>query len=333
MDAAAMRVSVWRPAALVVSVLLCLVLAICHWLQPDWLAALTLVPVWFWLLPACLLVRLGFERKHWRSAAAVLLLWLGFVIAWDEGLRSLAWIGRRPTAQWVAARREGRAVRVVSLNCGLGSAPSAAAEVVRYDPDIVLLQESPGQEEVERLARELFGSNGGVVWSYDTSILARGRVVPPAGFRPSHFVRATVTLPSGFEVDVVSLRLSPPVTDLTFWTPGFWRSHWENRVRHRDEIQEVMDSLKDCPESAHLIVGGDFNAPAGDGALTPLHGRLHDSFREAGRGWANTGTNDSPLFRVDQIWTSGRLHAEAVTARSTVHSDHRIVVCDLVIGP
>ena len=36
--------------------------------------------------------------------------------------------------------------------------------------------------------------------------------------------------------------------------------------------------------------------------------------------------------RAALVLAAARLRAESVTARRTVHSDHRMVVCDLVIG-
>jgi hypothetical protein len=66
-------------------------------------------------------------------------------------------------------------LRVVTINCDLGS-QSAAAEAVRFDPDIVLLQESPSEETVRALAQSLFGPAGDSVWSSDCSIVARGRL-------------------------------------------------------------------------------------------------------------------------------------------------------------
>jgi endonuclease/exonuclease/phosphatase (EEP) superfamily protein YafD len=80
-----------------------------------------------------------------------------------------------------------------------------------------------------------------------------------------------------------------------------------------------------------VIIGGDFNAPPNDGSLVTLKHRLHDTFRDAGRGWGNTGTNRFPLFRVDQILVGEGLRAESVCARRTIHSDHRLVVCDLTL--
>ena len=83
--------------------------------------------------------------------------------------------------------------------------------------------------------------------------------------------------------------------------------------------------------SVHLIVGGDFKSPPYDDALAPLRDRLFDAFRKAGHGRGATGTNDYPLFRVDQIWVSQGFRPESVTAQNTMYSDHRMVVCDLTM--
>lgn len=113
--------------------------------------------------------------------------------------------------------------------------------------------------------------------------------------------------------------------------PGFWDDHRNKRVEHREQIQEIMQHLQNGSTSNELIVGGDFNSPPYDKALVPLRTRLSDGFQVAGRGWGATGTNDYPLFRVDQIWVSNGLHTESVTAQKTQYSDHRMVVCDLTI--
>jgi endonuclease/exonuclease/phosphatase (EEP) superfamily protein YafD len=209
--------------------------------------------------------------------------------------------------------------------------PRSAAEVAEFEPDIVLLQESPSREHLQHLSREIFGDDGTFLWGGDTSILANGQIQPGTVNPASHFVHATVELPTGVKVDVICVRLNPPVFRLDFWTPGFWIDHRNNRIKHRRQIQDVMQRVREIPQLAHLIVGGDFNAPPRDDALTPLRQRLFDTFLEAGRGWGNTGTNKSPLFRIDQIWASRSLNAESVTAQKTIHSDHRMVVCDLIL--
>ena len=265
---------------------------------------------------------------RWCIAAAI--LWVAFTAVFVEEAHSLINLGSRPAAEWKAARERGRAIRVVSLNCYVAN-PRSAAEIADFEPDIVLLQESPSREHLQHLAQELFGPDGTFLWGGDTSILARGQIQPGRVDPTSHFVHATVELPTGINVDVISVRLNPPVFRLDFWALGFWTDHRNNRVKHRRQILDVMQCVQGIPHSARLIVGGDFNAPPRDAALIPLRQRLFDTFTEAGRGWGNTGTNDYPLFRIDQIWVSRSFSAESVTAEKTIHSDHRMVVCDLIL--
>jgi hypothetical protein len=205
----------------------------------------------------------------------------------------------------------------------------AVAEVTAWEPDIVLLQESPRREQLVDLLQNLYGAEGTFLWGGDTAILARGTIHPRRVDRSSHFVHALVELPTGLTVNVVSVRLNPPVFRLDFWMPGFWIDHRNKRVKHRRQIQDVAEHIRTI--ATPLIVGGDLNAPPNDGALVPLRERLRDTFRTAGHGWGNTGTNDYPLFRVDQIWASPHFLAESVTAQKTIHSDHRMVVCDLIL--
>jgi endonuclease/exonuclease/phosphatase (EEP) superfamily protein YafD len=59
---------------------------------------------------------------------------------------------------------------------------------------------------------------------------------------------------------------------------------------------------------------------------------LGDSFRKAGRGLGNTITNEYPVSRIDYIWIDRGIHAHAVVAKRTDHSDHRMVIADLSFG-
>lgn len=308
----------------------CIVVSACYWQQPDWLAPVTLVPAWCWLVPGLALAGFGLRGKRKSWCLVVLTLWVGFAVLFVEEARSVMRLLRRPAAEWQEAREQGRAVRVVSLNCFVANA-RAAAEVAACEPDIILLQESPSREHLERLSGQFFGAGGAFLWGGDTAILSRGQLQARHVDGTSHFVHAGVELPNGFKAEVISLRLNPPVFRLDFWSPGFWRDHRNNRIKHRHQIEDVMDEVRGVPRSRPVVVGGDFNAPPNDDALTPLRQRLFDTFRQAGRGWGNTGTNRFPLFRVDQIWASDDLRAECVVARRTIHSDHRMVVCDLIL--
>ena len=144
----------------------------------------------------------------------------------------------------------------------------------------------------------------------------------------SHFCHAVVTLADGYQADIVSLRLSPPVFLLNFWSPKFWQKHHATRVKHREQIQAIVDHLNQSAVTDCWIIGGDFNAVGGDGCFWPLES-FQDTFHQSGSGWCNTGTSDYPLFRVDQIWVSGKVRSTVNKSYPMQHSDHRAVVTDL----
>lgn len=79
-------------------------------------------------------------------------------------------------------------------------------------------------------------------------------------------------------------------------------------------------------------MGRDFNPPPHDDALASLRSRLSDAFLTAGFGWEATGTNESPRFQVDQVWMSNSLQPVFVLVQKSLYSDHRLVICDLVIA-
>ena len=307
-------------------------LAIVYGARPDACAAITVFPAWAWLAPGLILTIPGWRRPGRRGAAIVAAAWLAFLLAFAEEPWSLLRLATAADPTWPEKRGRGEAFRVVTLNCDIGN-PKAAAEVGEFDPDIVLLQESPGREAVERLAGELFGPGGGFVSGVDASLIARGRVVPaelPATLRAT-FVQARVRLNSGAEVEVISTRLIPAVFRLDLWTPDCWREQTANRQKRRDQLRAIADRIDAVPDDVPVLLGGDFNAPQGDAIFRLLRPRLHDTFAEGGRGWGNTILNAVPCLRIDQVWASPTLRATRVVARRTRHSDHRLVACDLVI--
>lgn len=327
------RLAPGRLICLLLSALLAVAMFVCYALRPDAAAAITVFPPWAWLAPGLILLGLGFKRASPRPSGLVLVLWAAFIALHAEEPRSLLRTGSWPADGWQMAVQSGRAVRVVSLNCA--GEESAAREVAAYHPSIVLLQESPNRAEVDALADQLFGEEGGVAWSTDTSIIARGAVEEaplPEGVR-TYATRARVYLHSGVEAEVVSLRLEPPRVEVNLLAPATWRSQTRNRAIRREQVRALVAGLADVPADTPLLVGGDTNAPGGDGAMAPLRARARDGFHQGGRGWANTATNETPTHRIDQIWASDHFRAGAVTARRTRHSDHRLVVSDLWLSP
>lgn len=290
-------------------------------LQPDGAAALTIFPAWTWL-PLGIVPALFRLRKDRRGAAILFAAWVGYSFAFSEEWTSLVRIGRTET-------RLPGTIRVVTLNCAGGSI-EAAGEVTAFQPDIVLLQESPGGDEVAALAKKLFGPHGESVKGPDASIIARGPLKPrqlPRG--TADFVVADLTI-DGQPLQVVSLRLLPPVFRIDLFNPAAWTDLARNRQARRDEIAGIANFLGG---EKPTIMGGDFNCQSGDRSLDAMPTWLRDSFYEGGRGWGHSAVNDYPLARIDQIWVSKDWKAEQQFTRKTVHSDHRMVICDLTFRP
>lgn len=224
---------------------------------------------------------------------------------------------------------ESRAIRVVSLNCAGES--SAALDVERLQPDIVLFQESPTTDTLSELATKMFGSSANFVRSYDPSIVARGKVtaVPIPREYYQNFVHARVEI-DGRVINVISLRLFPCPVNLAFWSPDCWRYYQTNRENRRRQLATIADYAKTLPADEPLILGGDFNCPPGDAVLELLTPWLADAFTTAGRGWGATIINLAglPLIRIDQIWTNSRLQAMNSFAVGADGSDHHMTVAD-----
>lgn len=324
-----------RVATLLVSLIGAVGIVILYLQQPDGAAALTMLPVWSWCIPGWLLVAGAMDAATRRLGTAAALAWAGVLVGLAEEPRSLALgavgLPSWPSKEWLKELDSGRAIRVVTLNCAGGSL-AAATEVVPLQPDLVFLQESPSRAGIESLARTLFKDKGDFAWGRDCSLIVRGGLkLEEDPLLNNTYNRGTATLPSGQKIELVSLRLSPPVFRFDFHNPECWREHTKNRQIHRRELSEVADAIRTPAVSRPVIAAGDYNAVQGDSSTTPLQPMLRDAFSEAGVGWGNTALNHIPLARIDKVWISRDLRAAAVVAVQTQNSDHRMVVCDLLL--
>lgn len=304
-----------------------IMLILVHAIQPDILTAATMIPPWLWLLPAIVLLGFGFRAARnwsWRLAAA---LWLVFAICYIEQTWSIPrWIFKSPAvAAQSSATFDG--IRVATLNCN-GGKLAGGRETGKFRPDIVLLQESPDKESLKLLAFELFGDEGSVVSSGDTSVIARGQLTKVEEASTDFMTTALLSVDDR-RLLVCSVRLRPPSFQIDFWTRDFWLAHATTRRRQREQVEAIAKAMATHASSnVAVIVGGDFNCVAGDASTWELNRHVRDSFRNSGVGWGATGTNQYPLFRVDQIWNNDKLSPKVVTARKTNHSDHKMVVAD-----
>ncbi|MFT5301851.1 MAG: endonuclease/exonuclease/phosphatase family metal-dependent hydrolase [Mariniblastus sp.] len=309
------------------SLLLAIAITVVHWFQFDSLAPVTMIPPWLWLMPGLILLGLSFTQLSRSILAASLTLWGLFAFLNVEEVHGLI---RWPAYSLEVAALSDR-FRVVSLNCNVGNR-SAVAELESFQPDIVLLQESPSLDTLREVAHGFWGESANVAWAGDVSILVNGEFDPVLVDPNRHFSHGVATLNDGTRLDVVSLRLSPPVFRIDFLEAGFWNDHRARRIEHRNQLQEIVDYLVENQVTDNLVVGGDCNMVGGDGGFSPFQ-HLNDAFKQGGSGWCNTGTSEYPLFRVDQIWTTANLKCELLQAFKTRNSDHRMVVADFQIQP
>ncbi len=291
--------------------------------QYDALAAISAIPPWGWWIGASAIVLVALVRCSLRTRLAVVAILLMIGANWVEQFASIA----RYTLDVVSADQSQPWLRVVSLNCSTGSR-RAAEEVASFNPDVVLLQESPSEDVLAELATKLFGEQASVLVTGDCSILARGTLQLISQSR--NYLRARLDRADGRTVHVVCVRLLPPVVRYDLWTPSCWREYREAREKRRAEAREITRSLSEIATGELIVLGGDCNAPAGDGALQEWASVVQDAFSSAGRGWGATVLNRMPVHRFDQVWSTATLAPQRVTAVKSSYSDHRMVVADFV---
>jgi len=318
----AFALAAFRAACWLVSAAVLAFVTVCYTWRPDRCTFVTLFPPWCWTVGGFGLVWMGHSIRHrWRSGLLVA-GWLLFLITVADTPTSLV----RPL---VRPADEEKAIRVISLNCAGES--SAALDVARLRPDIILFQESPTTDTLAALATKMFGSSANFVRSYDPSIVARGKVtsvpIPHEYFQ--NFVHARVEIDSHM-INVISLRLSPCPVNFEFWSADCWRYYQTNRENRRRQLATIADYAKTLPADEPLILGGDFNCPPGDAVLELLQPWLADAFMQAGRGWGATIIEFAglPLIRIDQIWTNSSLRPVSAFAARTDGSDHHMTVAD-----
>lgn len=310
------------------SLLLLVFITLCYIKQFDACAAVTVYPSWVWFAFGLFCSLLLIRNQNRRTAISTLCPWFIFLVVFADTPLSL-WRGlwAPSDSAWITAKEQGKAIRVISLNCS--SSKKSILAMQQWNPDLILIQESPGIETLNTIADKFFGEEGDVLFGVDASIITRGKVQPLA--TSGNDTIGKITLPTGREIAVVSLRLSPPPFRFDLWSPDCWRAFRNHRVKLRADIVALRKALAKLPADLPLIVGGDFNANPRDAIFAEFPASLHDTFSIAGSGWGNTITNDVPFLRIDQIWINGSFQPVQVVSEAAIDTDHRSVIADLIL--
>lgn len=298
--------------------------------RPDSLAAVTIQPVLAWFVVGVILSLIGGRVGGTRLLAAGLSVWLLFVVLYAPELRSLFRLPIGNDAEWQAAKEQGNALRVVTLNCFVGTR-RAVEEALSQGADIVMLQEIPPPRELLSMGKQRMTMPWDIVWGNDVAILFRGELVEQQAVDGTHGVGALIRLPNGRLVLAVTCRLRSAVFNANLLLPSIWKKHTANRKARREEVRAVARFVSSFPRDVPVVLGGDFNAPVGDPVFREMPSDLRDAFEEAGSGWGNTIFNAFPMHRIDRIFASSQFVCMSARALKTEGSDHRMVIADLIL--
>ncbi len=303
----------------------------------DKVAALTVFPFWAWGLLGLGLAGFAWLMTRQRLALAVAALWLVTVVVFSDETRPLLRSWRTgPEPGMPAAMADGRKVRrVITFNCKGGQLnPQAPREVIAWEPDVVLFQESASTQVLEQVAQELYGGKPGehAVGSWECGILTRGKILRSGlGNLPSS-LSATIQFEDGTVLEAASVHLRGAETDVRLYKKEALYKHAANRLARRAELQKLLTLQSLISGERPALVGGDFNAPAGDAIFRLLTSfGFSDGVPTTGIGWPDTYPNQAPLLRIDHLWSNARLVPLRTRAVRTKHSDHRMVVCDYLM--
>lgn len=298
-------------------------------LRPEWGVAVTVSPLAVWVLIGVVALVPCMVTSVRRRAIAVMAGWLLLAVLACEEPRAIMHVAREwPEESWEQARPSGRALRIITMNCA-GGDERAASDAMGYEPDILLLQEAPGDAETAAVLASVAGYEA--ARGLDCTIIARGEV--RAWERDPRLLRTTGAdvRVEGHSIAAISTHIELPWTRIDVYRSAAWRAAAAAQASRREEMSALADLAIGAPRDVPLVLGGDLNTPAGDRLLRLLPRYLHDAFEEAGTGWPNTIVSDMPISRIDYIYVSDHFEVRRSVARYTPHSDHRMVIADVVL--
>lgn len=293
-----------------------------------------------WGLPLPFLVALILwarrPRLLWAQVLAFGVLWfglMGFVVNWPSST------GAGPT------------IRILSYNVNSGAAGADAidAEIARFSPDFVALEEvlytqdSPVVAALRRRYPIVTGSTQFIVASRFPIVET---TYPPklpyyGALRSPRWLRYVVAAPLGRVAIYVLHPISPRESFQQLRGDGFRHEIASGRLFHGTHGPEVQANnglrrlqIATLAESAlrdalPVIIAGDTNLPSSSEILGEQLGRFVDGFSAAGRGFGYTYPRKLPWMRLDRILANDRLRFIGFVVGASRASDHLCVVADV----
>lgn len=271
-------------------------------------APYVLAPVWLVAVPAAL-------RRSWALAVTA-----GAVALYHLTLLAPAAVPRAP------AEVRGETLRVVSANLLMvhPDTDALAAELVRADADVLLLQEVSPRWVAALERHGLRASHPhGVVHaredSFGTAILSRRPLLdvglfPLGGLPQSRAVNAL----DGAPVELRNVHTLPP-------------RRADYVAPHRGALDAIVAWARAQGDSP-FVIAGDFNATSRSRFAADIADIAGDAWTQAGRGFGHTfpnGVFPLPPVRIDHVYLSRQLTATTIAVGEGHGSDHRPLVVEL----
>ena len=300
---------------------------------PDFLAAFTVFPVWFWGGIGLSLSVVAFCFLRAPLSLIVTAVWaITLSVAMDEA-KALSNFNHPKIAVERTVMLDGqRVIRIATVNCANFGFGDPVEDLKNWDPDIVLLQQV-FPHRVKLIAEILYGG-GGDFRAYQTNgVVTRFEIRREVRNPMLRDQQVTVRLPEGTEIEVVNVHLATAATDMRLWSSKSRALHRENRDLRRKELSYVLQVLEQTSSfpNTPTIFGGDFNSGATDIVHRQLNRDFDDTFTKVGRGWGNTFHRRFPIHRIDQIYSTRQFRPVSCGVVVSKKTDHRMVVADLLL--
>lgn len=222
-----------------------------------------------------------------------------------------------------------------------------ALEILRHDPDVMVLQDAGELIRLEQTRPELFKtmvadrhrfSFGQYLIASRFPLKDCGEGWIPFGSQMHSFIHC-VLMAHGQEVDVVTVHFITPRDGLNAARReglkglGAWSENMHNRLGQAGLLAEQIRQFKPVRPR---IVAGDLNAPESSAVVkTLLHTGLRDAYSSAGFGYGYThGHSLKPglsLLRIDHILVSDSIGVVDADVGGKIASEHRPVIADLLL--
>ena len=323
------------------------------------------------LLGAILLMRYGGVR-FWQAELALYLPRLGFALPlpflvvlllalrrrralWSQLLA--AWLVLFPLMGltlpgWPSSPDDPtKTLRVLSYNGNFlyGGADAIAAQILALAPDIAVLQQTFGSDELRAKLAARYSAFAG-----DGEFFIASRYPVRSQWRPASFHygdRLRTARSIRYELDTnlgrIALHSFHPIS------PSDQILQVRNGGLRRAILSGALFSLAPRPETEHdtglrrrqvaavarlaeretlpVILAGDTNLPKLSGSLTEL-AQFQDGFAEAGSGFGYTFPTRFPWMRIDRIFASEQLRFLDFEVGAMRASDHHCVVATLELA-